>query len=102
MTNAVTLVQDADALAKLCARLAGAPWIAVDTEFTRERTYYARLGLVQLGTDDVLACVDPLALDMTPLLDVLYNPATVKILHAARQDIEVLHDLRRAVPRPVF
>lgn len=98
----ITLVQDATALEHLCERIAGSRWIALDTEFTRERTYYARLGLVQLATDDVVACVDPLRLDLAPLLDVLYDRNILKVLHAGRQDLEVLHDLRGAVPQPIF
>jgi ribonuclease D len=96
------LIQDTDALADLCQRLQGHRWIALDTEFTRERTYYARLGLLQLATDDVIACVDPLAVDLTPLLDVLCDARLLKVLHAARQDLEVLHDLRKQVLAPVF
>lgn len=98
----ITLVQDAAALEGLCARIAGRRWIALDTEFTRERTFYARLGLVQLATEDVVACVDPLRVDPAPLLEVLYDERVLKVLHAGRQDLEVLYDLRGAVPRPVF
>lgn len=98
----IPLIREAPVLAQLCARLRGAAWVALDTEFTRERTYYARLGLVQLATEEVIACVDPLAVDLAPLLDVLYDPATLKVLHAGRQDLEVFHDLRGAVPAPVF
>lgn len=96
------LVQDAAALNRLCAGLADKHWVALDTEFTRERTFYARLGLVQLATADIVACVDPLRVDLSPLLDALYDPRLLKILHAGRQDLEVFHDVRRDVPRPVF
>lgn len=98
----IPLVREAPVLAQLCARLRGAHWIALDTEFTRERTYYARLGLLQLATDEIIACVDPLALDLAPLLELLYDERTLKVLHAGRQDLEVFHDLRGAVPAPVF
>jgi len=88
----------------LCTRLRGQPWLAVDTEFLRERTYRARLCLVQLATDDVVACIDTLALErLDPLLDLLLDPATIKVLHAARQDLEIFYDLTGGrVPEPVF
>ncbi len=84
------------------ARLAGAEWIALDTEFMRVNTYSARLCLLQVATPEVIACVDPLAIGIDPLLDVLYEARTLKVLHAARQDLEVFFDLRQAVPTPVF
>jgi len=81
---------DPDALRMFCASLVREPWLALDTEFMRVQTYRARLCLVQLATPQTLACIDPLALpDLTPLFDLIYAPAIVKVLHAARQDIEV-------------
>ncbi|MFL6649187.1 MAG: ribonuclease D [Sulfurifustaceae bacterium] len=96
------LIQDPRSLAELCGRLAAAPWVALDTEFVRESTYYAKLGLLQIALDEHVACVDPLAVDLTPLLDALYAPKVLKVMHAARQDVEVLYDLRRDTPRPLF
>jgi len=96
------LIQDDPALRALCVRLAGAPWIALDTEFMRVKTYSARLCLLQVATPEIIACVDPLAVGIDPLLDVLFEARTLKVLHAARQDLEVLFDLRQAVPAPVF
>ncbi len=85
------------------ASLDGASALAVDTEFMRERTYYARLCLLQLAARGRIALVDPLALtDLQPLRALLTGTATVKILHAARQDLEVLLPLYDAVPAPVF
>ncbi len=86
----------------LCARLAGAGWIALDTEFMRVKTYSARLCLLQVATPELIACVDPLAVPIDPLLDVLYETRTLKVLHAARQDLEVFFDLRQVAPMPVF
>ncbi len=96
------LIQDELALHALCVRLAGAGWIALDTEFMRVKTYSARLCLLQVATPDLIACVDPLAVDIEPLLDVLYDPGTLKVLHAARQDLEVFFDIRKTLPTPVF
>lgn len=91
------------ALAGLCTRLQGQPWIAVDTEFMRERTYYPELCLVQVATDDLVACIDPLALpSLEPLLAVFLDARTVKVLHAARQDLEIFFHMAGKVPAPVF
>jgi ribonuclease D len=88
------------ALADLCRTLEGNEWIALDTEFLRERTYYARLCLIQIGAPGIVACVDPLAIEkLEPLHALLENPNLRKVLHAARQDIEVFNDLRRAGKR---
>ena len=97
-----TLIAESSALSTLIARVADAPWVALDTEFTRIRTYYARLALLQVATADGIVCVDPLAVDIAPLLDALYQPQLLKIVHAGRQDLEVFYDLRGDVPRPVF
>jgi len=90
------------ALAELCDKLRGQPVLALDTEFLREKTYYAQLCLLQVAADGVIACVDPLALDLAPLLDIIYDPAVIKVMHSARQDMEIFFDLRGDVPRPLF
>jgi ribonuclease D len=93
------------ALSDLCRTLAGAEWVAVDTEFLRERTYSARLCLVQIASHDVVAIIDPLALGndgLAPLVALLDSERPHKVLHAARQDLEVFHDLEQRVPTPVF
>ena len=103
MSDAYLYIDTPAALDSLCARLKGQPWIAVDTEFMRERTYYPELCLVQVATDEVVACIDPLALpSLDPLLKVLLDPATLKVLHAARQDLEIFYNLSGKVPAPVF
>jgi ribonuclease D len=95
-------VEDPISLQKLCAQIATADWVALDTEFMREKTYFAQLCLIQVATEEVVACVDPLAVDISPLLDVLYSERLLKVIHAARQDLEVLCDLRHQPPVPVF
>ena len=96
-------VDDPQDLAKLCEQLADSEWLALDTEFIREKTYYPKLCLLQVSNGEVSACIDPLALDnLQPLLDVLYDGRILKVLHAARQDLEIfLHDYQR-IPMPVF
>lgn len=89
-------------LAELCDKLRGQPVLALDTEFLREKTYYAQLCLLQVAADGVIACVDPLVIDLKPLLDIIYDPNVVKVMHSARQDMEIFFDLRGDVPRPLF
>jgi ribonuclease D len=91
-------------LADFCARLEGQPFIAVDTEFMRETTYWPKLCLVQAAAPGgIEANIDPLAegLDLGPLLDVLRNPKVLKVFHAARQDVEIFNILG-AMPAPLF
>jgi len=89
-------------LAELCEQLRGQPVLALDTEFLREKTYYAQLCLLQVAAEGVIACVDPLAIDLEPLLEIIYDPSVVKVMHSARQDMEIFFDLRGDVPRPLF
>ena len=97
------LIATPAALADLARRLTGAPWIALDTEFMRVDTYRARLCLVQLASAEIVACIDVLAIeDLAPLFERLHDPATLKVLHAARQDLEVLHDQDGRIPAPLF
>src|SRR5580704_14812487 len=90
-------------LAAFCARLAGQPFVAVDTELMRETTYWPKLCLIQAAAPNAEAVIDPLAaeLDLTPFLDVLRSPAIDKVFHAARQDVEIFNNLG-AMPAPLF
>ena len=91
------------ALTNFCQKIAGAPFIAVDTEFLREKTYYPKLCLIQIATDNEIACIDPLALDdLTPILNVIYHPNITVVFHAARQDLEVLYLTCQALPNNLF
>src|SRR5215472_15449577 len=85
------IVATAPALAALTTALAGPARIGLDTEFLRERTYRAQLCLVQVATDAEAVCIDPLALpDLAPLAHVLSQESVLKVMHASRQDLEVL------------
>ena len=95
---------DTDAgLMELCDRLRGQPVLALDTEFLREKTYRAQLCLLQVAAEGVVACVDPLAIDsLDPLLDIIYDPSVIKVMHSARQDMEIFYDMRGELPKPLF
>lgn len=96
-------LQDQAGLARLCERLASADWVALDTEFMREKTYYPQLCLLQLATPQWAVCVDPLAeLDLAPLFAALMRSDLIKVLHAASQDLEIFHYLHGQVPAPLF
>ena len=85
------MIDTADALTRFAAGVAHAPLLALDTEFMREKTYRAELCLLQLADAGDAVCIDPLALpDLASLAPVLTSAATVKVMHAARQDLEVL------------
>jgi ribonuclease D len=85
------MIDSADALAAFAARAARAGSLALDTEFMREKTYRAELCLLQVADDASAVCIDPLAVpDLAPLAPVLTDSNIVKIMHAARQDLEVL------------
>jgi len=95
------LVTDEKALRAVVAELRDQPEYAVDTEFHRERTYFPKVALVQLAWAEEVALVDPLAVDLAPLADVLAGPGTA-IMHAANQDLEVLHRACATVPSRLF
>ncbi|HEX5046302.1 MAG TPA: HRDC domain-containing protein [Gammaproteobacteria bacterium] len=87
------------ALDALVTALDGAPLLAVDTEFIREKTYYPKLCLIQIATDGVTACVDCLApVDLAPLFAKMFDPASTWVLHSARQDLEVIWQLTQHLP----
>ncbi|HRD50210.1 MAG: ribonuclease D [Candidatus Competibacter sp.] len=96
-------IADQPALADFCARLQGAPQLALDTEFVREQTYYPQLGLIQIAGPDRVASIDPMALpSLDPLLERIYDPTVTKLLHAGQQDLEIFFHLCGAAPAPVF
>ena len=99
------LITTSEALADLCQRLARADFVAVDTEFMRENTYWPELCLVQIADDKEAAAIDPLApgIDLAPLLDLLTdNEEVLKIFHAGGQDVEIIFNLTGRTPHPIF
>lgn len=102
------LITTTDDLATFCERAAKHPYITVDTEFLRERTYYAKLCLVQVAYpgegSETGALIDPLAegMSLDPLIELFRNPNVTKVFHAARQDLEIFFIDYDAFPEPLF
>src|SRR5260370_24390383 len=99
-----TLITDPEALAAFCAGHKSAEFLAIDTEFMREGTYWPILCVVQVAGPDEAVAIDALApgLDLAPLLEVMADPAILKVFHAARQDLEIFFQLSGLVPHPIF
>jgi ribonuclease D len=98
------IISDSEALAALCDRLSHARYVTVDTEFMREKTYWPQLCLIQVAGPDEAWAIDPLApdIDLSPLFDLLADPAIIKVFHAARQDVEIFLHLAGKIPAPLF
>ncbi|WP_112664250.1 ribonuclease D [Microvirga flavescens] len=102
----MNLIATTDALADTCARLAAHPFVTVDTEFLRETTYYPKLCLIQMaGPDpDDAYLIDPLSpdLDLAPFMALMANERVTKVFHSARQDLEIVWNLGKILPHPLF
>jgi ribonuclease D len=98
------LITTSEALASFVDHLKQQPFIAVDTEFMRENTYWPELCLIQVASSEQAAAIDPLAeIDLKPLLDLLVeNEEVLKVFHAGGQDLEIVHNLTGKTPHPLF
>jgi len=99
------LISSTDDLAALVSRMNAHDFVAVDTEFMRENSYWPDLCLLQIATPDEAAAIDPKAegLDLSPLLELLVeNHDVLKVFHAGGQDLEIIHNLTHKVPNPLF
>ncbi|MBY8821335.1 ribonuclease D [Sphingomonas colocasiae] len=99
------LITDSKTLSDLCSRLARSPFVAVDTEFMRENSYWPDLCLIQIADESEAAAIDPKAegMDLSPLLELLVdNEDVLKVFHAGGQDIEIVHNLTGKTPHPLF
>ncbi len=102
-TMTIQYINRPEQLADLCQLINQEPWIALDTEFLREKTYYPKFCLLQIASPTWVACVDPIAIDdLQPLFDAIYNPNIIKVLHACRQDLEIFYQITGKVPGPIF
>jgi len=98
-------ITDTDSLAAACADLAKAEFVAVDTEFMRETTFWPKLCLIQAAGGDREVLIDPLAegLDLEPFWALMRDESVLKVFHACRQDIEIFyHQGGELIPRPMF
>ena len=107
------IITTTDALAEFCAAAKEQPYVTIDTEFLRERTYWSKLCLIQMalpakdgaGTDGEAVLVDPIigeAMSLEPLYDLFRHKYTVKVFHAARQDLEIFFVEGGVFPDPLF
>ncbi|MFA5923139.1 MAG: ribonuclease D [Methylococcaceae bacterium] len=99
----IQYINTPDQLAKLCEQIKKEPWLALDTEFLREKTYYPKFCLLQIATPEWVACIDPIALsNLDDLFEAIYNPAIVKVFHSCRQDLEIFYQSTGKLPAPIF
>lgn len=99
----IQYIDNSEDLAALCQKIRQEPWIALDTEFLREKTYYPKFCLLQIAAPSWVACVDPLALtDLSSLFQVIELPHITKVFHSCRQDLEIFYQLTGRVPAPLF
>ena len=96
-------IESSEPLRRLCAQAQTEGRLAIDLEFIRENTYVPQLALIQVAVSDTCAIVDPLTVDdLSPLVEVLTAPGVLKVLHAAGQDVEVLHWHTGRLAEPIF
>jgi ribonuclease D len=103
-TPFMRLITTTSDLAVACESLARHPYVAVDTEFLREQTFWPELCLIQMAGPDDEVIVDPLAagIDLKPFYELMANEAVVKVFHAGRQDIEIVYAEAGLIPKPIF
>jgi len=100
----MTLITSQDALNAFCKQVSDGHYVTVDTEFLRDKTYYPKLCLVQIAGAETQAAIDPLAkgIDLAPVFDLMKKKKLIKVFHACRQDIEIIHMLSGQIPSPIF
>jgi ribonuclease D len=100
----MTLISTTEDLSSVCRRFATPAFITVDTEFLRETTFWPRLCLIQIASEDEAVLVDAMAqgIDLSPFFELMADPGLVKVFHAARQDLEIIWNLAKLIPAPLF
>ena len=98
------VITTTEELGSACARLARHPFVTVDTEFLREDTYWPELCLIQMAGPEDALIVDPIAdgIDLKPFFALMADAAVTKVFHAGRQDVEIVYNLARLIPTPIF
>src|SRR6202050_1261326 len=104
ITSAMQPITTTSELVAVCRRMAGHPFITVDTEFLRETTYYPLLCVAQIASSDEAVVVDALApaIDLAPFYALMADERVMKVFHAARQDIEIVWHAAKLIPHPIF
>ncbi|TDQ57336.1 ribonuclease D [Mesocricetibacter intestinalis] len=96
------LVTDDESLARVCRRALQQSVVALDTEFIRIRSYFPKLGLIQLYDGECVALIDPLEIrDFSPFIELLKAPQVLKVLHACYEDLEVFQHYFEQLPEPM-
>jgi ribonuclease D len=100
----MNIITTTESLNKFCETAQKSPFLVVDTEFMRESTFYSQLCLIQVAIPDDEAIIDPMAdgIDLSSFLKLLLDENITKVMHAARQDMEIFYKLCNSVPKPVF
>ncbi len=100
----MTLIATTEDLASACARFSRHEFVTVDTEFLRETTFWPKVCVIQIATDDEAVAIDALAdgLDLSPFFELMANERVIKVFHAARQDLEIIWNLSKLIPTPLF
>ena len=101
--HSFSYIDNDDDLETYCESIKESTALFIDTEFIREKTYAPVLCLIQIASEETLACIDPLAINnLEPFLNLIYTTTITKVFHAARQDLEIFYNLRQTTPKPVF
>ncbi len=95
-------ISTAQTLIECCQQWVQSEWIVIDTEFIREKTYFPKLGLIQINNGELAATIDPLNLDLTPLKKLFFNTKIIKVLHSGRQDLALFYHLWKQLPCNLF
>ncbi len=98
------IIETTESLQKFCKELQTQKFITLDTEFVREKTYFPKLCLIQVGWHDDAAIIDPLSkdIDLKSFFKILTNKKILKVVHSGRQDIEIFYHLTGKTPKPLF
>ncbi len=98
------IITDNQSLEQLCQNLSRHPFVTVDLEFIREKTYFPILCLIQIASEEQTAIIDPLAegINLQSFFDLMKNPNIIKVFHSCRQDVEIIYELSGIIPQPLF
>jgi len=103
MNENYKFIETENELVEICNSFRGSSWLAIDTEFEREKTFYPELCLVQIANEELVAVIDPIRIDnLQAMFDLLFDVSITKVFHAARQDLEIFFMLQGEIPQPLF